>query len=541
MADGKDFCQKYVLPDINIKRKCFSLCRVLLLIGELLFLLWLLFAAAWGAQWLDHRTGGDPIQLDLDLDDFLNFFDLQLNLSLWNRSSHNLDRVSARLQNRSAMSAECAAVIPLDAVSNISVAENCTEWCHEALGPNSATPYMASPFHMAMILHSDESSVYMTCFKTQTSWWALQVMPEWYYVYLVALVYGVWSMMAFCWTFWRTARHTVPGGPAEDHVSADGPFANGQMVLLRMCLMPFRCLCYIPVSTDREGSEMDLWFAALSLWFEPFLDIVSILTVLRLGQPFVAWFITIGVALPSLVARDPLQLGGARAMALSLRQGFATRELVEHRSKECWEALICTTVQCYTLITLHVEAMHLTAVLNLAVSAGLSVVLSIPSGFQAIHIRKELKDREWSHQNLHEAKRTMPLWAKGLAMGCCPYLGLMAAEMLERHDPIHLRLLWDIFRDPDSSWDQWLCSFVLGSCRLFSGFVAPLLCIWAGLFVITFVYSRIQAEFQADLQAICRTPAPETDAQRLLEVDVNHEDEELARTARVPASSCSAR
>ena len=420
------------------------------------------------------------------------------------------------------MPAMCAAVIPLDAVSNSSVAENCTEWCHEALGPNSATPYMASPFHMAMILHSDESSVYMTCFKTQTSWWALQVMPSWYYVYLVALVYGVWSMMAFCWTFWQTARHTVPSGPAEDHVWADGPFADGKGS------MP---LCCIPVNTDREGSEMDLWFGALFLWYEPIGDIVSILTVLRLGQPFVAWFITIGVALPSLVARDPLQLGGARAMALSLRQGFATRELVQHRWKELLEALICTAVQCYILLTLHVEAMHLTAVLNLAVSAGLSVVLSIPSGVQATYILYKMKDREWSHKNLHEAKKTMPLWSKVLAMIYCPNLGMMAEMLLalghgrQLGEVFELHRLWGILREPDS-WDQWLCSFVLGSCRLFF-----LCCCFIFFMMCVFYFFLVQGFFD-ECSKYSWAASSETDAQRLLEVDV--EDQERARTARVP-------
>ena len=175
MADDNGCCEKYVVPNDNDSCGCKTWkimldCMLCMLVTLLTMFGYFLLSApfAWAAEWVDHKTGGDPV--------LTSHFDYSL------AQASVVGSISARVQNHSAMPVVCADVIPLDAVSNISVAENCTAWCHEALGPNSATPYMASPFHMAMILQSHESSVYMTCFKTQTSWWALQVMPEWYYV-----------------------------------------------------------------------------------------------------------------------------------------------------------------------------------------------------------------------------------------------------------------------------------------------------------------------------------------------------------------------
>lgn len=359
---------------------------------------------------------GGPVLLAMVLD-IATGGSSSLSNSLYYCSQHGM---VARVQNTTAMSLLCRDIIPLDAVTNISVAETCSEWCHEALGPNSAVPYMLSWGHVLGVLASEQSirHVYLTCWKAQTAAMALELMPEWYSVYLLAMVYGLWSIIAFLWTFWNTEPQTVPGGPAQNHVTPDGPYGRicGD---IPCCCLPIRCnqalplengwneapLCY-PVSSDRNGSEIGLKVAAFFIWFEPFGDIVSILTLLRIGQPFPAAFMAFGIALPCAIARDPLQLSGARAVAESLRKGFETRALLQYRDHEWWESVVCATVQFYTLMSLHPKAIKLSAGLNLLVSASLNLAISIPAQDQASHVIRELKDSDWTFAKIQEAKRS---------------------------------------------------------------------------------------------------------------------------------------
>ena len=166
--------------------------------------------------------------------------------------------------------------------------------------------------------------------------------------------------------------------------------------------------CY-PASSDRNGSEIGLKIAAFFILFEPFGDIVSVLTILRIGQPFPAAFMAFGIALACAVSGDPLQLSGAHAVAESLRKGFETRGLMHYKDHELWESCICATVQVYSLMSLHPKTAKLSTGLNLLVSASVNLAISIPAQEQAKYVIGELKDSDWTFATIQEAKRSPAL------------------------------------------------------------------------------------------------------------------------------------
>eukprot|EP00438_Fugacium_kawagutii_P013163 Skav223269 [mRNA] locus=scaffold3424:60320:61366:+ [translate_table: standard] len=297
------------------------------------------------------------------------------------------------------------------------------------------------------------------------------------------------SFIAFWHTWVNTDRKEVEGGPSTSQVTTDGPFHKQ--------IGNFPCCCpeategplthgrgEFPwcwsVSSDRDGSEKSLWFNSALMWMEPFLDITSILNLLRVGQPFPSLFIALGIAIPCIIARDPLQLSGARAAAASLRSGFETPELMEHKAKELWEAMLCTAVQVYSLNAMHPAAMNLSTVLQLLFSVILSLVVSIPSGVQAkVVIRKP--PLSWTYANLQAAKRSVRWWEKVLLVsGCACYgwCGAWGQRDVQAKKPLKKELsliqllgpdLLQMLQESWPSWQcpgwQWLCALLLLSFR----------------------------------------------------------------------------
>lgn len=411
---------------------------------------------------LDTATGGSPPLM------------LKMN------SSNYSTTIKARVQNTTAMPLLCRDIIPLDAVANISVAAICSKWCHEALGPNSAAPYMLSPWHVFWLLKSERGHIYLTCWKAQTAAWALELMPELYWIYLLAMVYGVWSIIAFLWTFCTTEPQTIPGGPAQDHVTPDGPYGR-RCGDIPCCCLPVRSnqalplengwneapLCY-PASSDRNGSEIGLKIAAFFILFEPFGDIVSVLTILRIGQPFPAAFMAFGIALACTVSGDPLQLSGAHAVAESLRKGFETRALMHYKDHELWESWICATVQVYSLMFLHPKTAKLSTGLNLLVSASVNLAISIPAQKQATYVIGELKDSDWTFATIQEAKRSPALRCQKVVTTLGIVLTASMAILFQKvrpggdlnMEPFWFGQLWPILCDPET-WQQWLLALVV--------------------------------------------------------------------------------
>ena len=411
---------------------------------------------------LDTATGGSPPLM------------LKMN------SSNYSTTIKARVQNTTAMPLLCRDIIPLDAVANISVAAICSKWCHEALGPNSAAPYMLSPWHVFWLLKSERGHIYLTCWKAQTAAWALELMPELYWIYLLAMVYGVWSIIAFLWTFCTTEPQTIPGGPAQDHVTPDGPYGR-RCGDIPCCCLPVRSnqalplengwneapLCY-PASSDRNGSEIGLKIAAFFILFEPFGDIVSVLTILRIGQPFPAAFMAFGIALACTVSGDPLQLSGAHAVAESLRKGFETRALMHYKDHELWESWICATVQVYSLMFLHPKTAKLSTGLNLLVSASVNLAISIPAQKQATYVIGELKDSDWTFATIQEAKRSPALRCQKVVTTLGIVLTASMAILFQKvrpggdlnMEPFWFGELWPILCDPET-WQQWLLALVV--------------------------------------------------------------------------------
>ena len=95
--------------------------------------------------------------------------------------------LNRRIKNHT-MPAACSGIVR-DGVADMNVAEKCSSWCHEAIGRNSAVPYMLSPSHMAVILFSNSSEIYMMCMRSQSSSWTHSLADHMFYVW--ALLCGL--------------------------------------------------------------------------------------------------------------------------------------------------------------------------------------------------------------------------------------------------------------------------------------------------------------------------------------------------------------
>ena len=226
-------------------------------------------------------------------------------------------------------------------------------------------------------------------------------------------------------------------------------------------------LCY-PASSDRNGSEIGLKIAAFFILFEPFGDIVSVLTILRIGQPFPAAFMAFRIALACTVSGDPLQLSGAHAVAESLRKGFETRALMHYKDHELWESWICATVQVYSLMFLHPKTAKLSTGLNLLVSASVNLAISIPAQKQATYVIGELKDSDWTFATIQEAKRSPALRCQKVVTTLGIVLTASMAILFQKvrpggdlnMEPFWFGQLWPILCDPET-WQQWLLALVV--------------------------------------------------------------------------------
>ena len=280
--------------------------------------------------------------------------------------------------NNSAVPLNCSRIVATDLVPNTSIADECLPWCHESLGPRSHLElFLLSPGSVyflgwSYVMDPSISSVIFMCLKVETASWGLWLLPSPVYAYMASFAYGC---VSFVWLiyFWKiTPKQHCSLGPKQDSIQKDGPFSSGH------CKAPF---CCISVGSDREASEWSLGLSAVCQSLEPTLDALSIITFVRCGQPFYAAAALTGVAFAIVELMDPFQICGAKAMAQSLAQGFATKGLHELKAAEFIETFLVTMVQCFALLrasSAESADTKTSMVLNLAVGASLSLFVSMP-------------------------------------------------------------------------------------------------------------------------------------------------------------------
>ena len=374
-----------------------------------------MFGGALLAIRLDEKMAPNAARLDI--------FKVELNI---NGNGTEFDEmVATRLENQTALPASCSQIVADDAVANETVGSHCLAWCHEALGQGSAIAYAISYWHVLSIVGSPQRDVYLSCWKAETANFAFWIMPSRWWLYIYSLAYGSISFFFF-WRKWcQTPEEEKPGSPSSTEISPTGPFRDGYG--------DFH-FCGKKVSSDREGSELNLWFTAFFILFEPFGDLLSILTVLRKGQLFVTAFMTFGVMFPILLRKyDIFQVEGAEEVARSLAQGYETKGLLKHKQFEGVESTWCTAVQVYVLLTSSLHAFDPSSLINLAFSACLSIAISIPSSNKARHVMGEL-DREisddvgeeniYTFAKIENAKASFTFQQTLWAMGSSPSIGV---------------------------------------------------------------------------------------------------------------------
>ena len=287
--------------------------------------------------------------------------------------------------NNSAVPLNCSHIVATDLVPNTSIADECLPWCHESLGPRSHLEvFLLSPAFVfglgwSYMMDPSISSVIFMCLKVETASWGLWLLPSPVYAYMASFAYGC---VSFVWLiyFWNiTPKQHCSLGPNQDGIQQDGPFTSGY------CKAP---LCCISVGSDREASEWSLGLSAVFQSLEPTLDVLSIITFVRCGQPFYAAMALTGVAFAILELMDPFQISGAKAMAQSLAQGFATKGLHELKAAESIETFCVTMVQCFALLRAASAQSdtETSIVLTLAVGASLSLFVSMPDQSKSWHL-----------------------------------------------------------------------------------------------------------------------------------------------------------
>eukprot|EP00438_Fugacium_kawagutii_P032255 Skav209886 [mRNA] locus=scaffold2642:232902:234173:- [translate_table: standard] len=286
----------------------------------------------------------------------------------WQDDAGFIFNVEERVRNTSAMPMKCFSILQSDVVPNISVAHDCRSWCRESLGLGSAFAYAFSPYHYMIMsyYYTSEFHILKTCWKVETASWALEWMPHVWLIYFYSLAYG--SISAFTLLYLLYVNHSPNELSYSKFFECDSPASSGES------------------SGESSGigeANWSLHFGVLGTLVEPSLDLLSVLTFLHNGQPHFAFYVILGLLLSFRHSCDPFQLKGARAAAESFKQGFESKEFLQHKKIERIETLISTAVQVYAVLILDIRAVQFFAALNLMGGAAFSVLVSLPSQQEA--------------------------------------------------------------------------------------------------------------------------------------------------------------
>ena len=276
------------------------------------------------------------------------------------------------LHNTSEAPLDCTRIMVTDIVPNASIAAECLPWCHESIGPRSHIEFfLVAPMfgYTIATTRGAESFFIFMCWKVETASFGLWLWPSAWYAYMAAFAYGSASFMLLFYLWKITPKQFSSLGPKQDSLQQNGPFAAGR------CKAP---LCCISVSSDREASERDLCLSAVFLSLEPTLDALSIITFVRCGQIFYAALAMLGVTLAIAERFDPLQSTGAKVMAQSLAQGFATLGLHDHKASELFESVTLTVIQCIALLRADPLESAPSFVINLLAGVSISLFITMP-------------------------------------------------------------------------------------------------------------------------------------------------------------------
>eukprot|EP00438_Fugacium_kawagutii_P016343 Skav208941 [mRNA] locus=scaffold1880:141876:143171:+ [translate_table: standard] len=287
----------------------------------------------------------------------------------WHDSTAFLPNLAKRVHNTSALPIQCSNILQSDVVPDAS--EACLSWCRESLGPGSAMAYAFSPMHYASISlvhnYTSQFHVLKTCWKVETASWTLKWMPHLSLMYFYSLAYGSISSVMFLYRFKKCKTVCYSNVQPETSESSSSE------------------------ETSKQPS-WNLYLGVLSTLLEPVLDVLSVLTFLHNGQLYLASLVVVGLLLGFVKSLDPLQLKGARAAAESLRQGFASDELLQHKANEWIGTFFSTTVQVYALLILDVGAVQFFAAMNLLAAASFSLFISLPSQSEAAWISHKMDE-----------------------------------------------------------------------------------------------------------------------------------------------------
>lgn len=289
----------------------------------------------------------------------------------------------------------CQAIHSTDVASNASEAGDCTRWCEHHLGNGAGWPmatWMAT--HRAFPIPNETASIdlYITCLKSQVATLGAKVPSSWglgivyRFVGLIPAIVVARSMASQGLHGLQGLGEEVPEVQPPDQdgcrgESDHGPFPNGDLGFP----LNIAYRCWRPAS-DLSASRVKLLTAAISILTEPISLVVSMVTFLKMGQPFYIAWMMFGLLLSSVAGvcmtkkwLDILQSQGARAWVQSFERGWGTREFFLRKASEVPENFISTAIQLHAATTLSPTEATST-VLMLFVFAGISVLLTFPEG-----------------------------------------------------------------------------------------------------------------------------------------------------------------
>lgn len=225
--------------------------------------------------------------------------------------------------------------------------EACHEWCKTVMGATAAdwkfTPLCSGPLAGEF---TGPSRMSQACGKA-ASHMRCRMFPPWA-KYIVSLVYGLPGLTLAGYDIIRP-RHAILERVLHNPLREDGFLAPG----------PFAAWYFAPIrvltSGDNGAYELMFTIKAVLTMLEPPLDLFSAWSLFEDGDPLFALVTLFGF----LTVMDPFQLRGYRAAAASWRDGYETKEYMQHKMHEGFnEAPLGACVALVSLFTTPGLAIH---------------------------------------------------------------------------------------------------------------------------------------------------------------------------------------
>ena len=289
--------------------------------------------------------------------------------------------------------ASCTEIRRRDVVRNLTVAEDCLEYCHRVTGASLDWLAMLDwTFWVSCFLDLDDdyrtghdaANLRISCWKAAFGGFALRFVPAWSGVFVA----GLYGFVGLDWAAFYAEDKPATEKPSATELSPE--LANTALSKL---------FWWRPALCDAQAARRDLLLQAAGMIIEPASDVWSLVTFARRGQPMYFTLVMLGVMVT--MSQDFLQGRGLKALLESWKQGFPTKELFEHKVLEFPESFIATFVQVYAVLGNTWSWTDWASWCSLVFFAGLSIRLTFPSVKTSQHLLEQSRRHTVDFQDFY--------------------------------------------------------------------------------------------------------------------------------------------